>query len=74
MTTNELFEQAKAEVANLHKEETFILKDLFKGYEWKRIKQGDKSTLGTLFLNFARTEPGLQVDKKNNSPFYTKVL
>lgn len=74
MTTNELFEQAKAEIANLHKGETFSLKDLFKGYEWKRIKQGDKSTLGTLFLNFARTEQSLQVDKKNNNSFYTKVL
>lgn len=70
MSVNDLLEKAKDEIKNLQTNETFSLKDLFKGYEWKRIKQGDKSMLGTLFLNYAQCEPKIEVNKKNNSLIY----
>lgn len=73
MTVNELLETAKKETENLLPKEIFSLKDLFKGYEWKRIKQGEKSTLGTLFLNFAQSDHSIEIVKKNNGTIYRKI-
>ena len=67
MSVNELLEQAKVEIENLNEGETFVLKELFKGYEWKRIGQGDKSTLGVLFLNYAQQNPQIIVTKEKNT-------
>ena len=50
-TVNDLLEQAISETLNLNNNEVFLLKDLFKGYEWNRISRGDRLLLGTLFLN-----------------------
>ncbi len=63
MSVNELLEQAKNEIQYLNEHEVFVLKELFKGYEWKRISQGDKSTLGVLFLNYAQQNPQIIVTK-----------
>lgn len=55
-----LLSQAIKEVENgVQIDEEFLVKDLFKGYEWKRIPIKDRLLLGTLFLNF--------VNKKNGS-------
>lgn len=48
---NILLEEAIKETLNLEKGETFLLKDLFKGYLWNRIPRKDRILLGTLFLN-----------------------
>ena len=48
---NDLLSKAINETARLNKGETFIVRDLFKGYEWNRISRGDRLLLGTLFLN-----------------------
>ena len=53
---NDLLSQAIGESSNLNKGETFIVRDLFKGYEWNRISRGDRLLLGTLFLNYVNTE------------------
>lgn len=39
------------EVENLIHGETFLVRDLFKGYEWNRLSIGDRRSLGALFLN-----------------------
>lgn len=49
MSEAELLQVAICELAHVRPNETFILKDLFKGYEWNRIEQGMRSKLGTLF-------------------------
>lgn len=54
MDINFMLDKAIQELAQLNVGELFTVKDLFKGYEWNRIKQGDRSTLGTLFLNYAK--------------------
>ena len=46
------------EADNLFDGEEFLVKDLFKGYEWNRIPRKDRLLLGTLFLNY--------VNKTNN--------
>lgn len=52
---NELLDIAKSEMENLSPGEIFLLRDLFKGYEWNRISRSDRLLLGTLFLNYINT-------------------
>jgi len=39
------------EVEKINPGETFLVKDLFKGYEWNRLSIGDRRSLGSLFLH-----------------------
>lgn len=54
-TANDLLEQAIEETKCLHLNEIFLVRDLFKGYEWNRISRSDRLLLGTLFLNYVHT-------------------
>lgn len=42
---------AVKEVENLLSDEVFLVKDLFKGYEWNRLEIGERRSLGSLFLH-----------------------
>lgn len=55
-TVNELLDIAKRELDNIKSSEIFLVRDLFKGYEWNRISRSNRLLLGTLFLNFVKTE------------------
>jgi hypothetical protein len=52
---NALLEIAIHEISNVNSGEIFLLRDLFKGYEWNRISRSDRLLLGTLFLNYINT-------------------
>ncbi len=52
---NMLLEQALNETTNLKPGEVFLVKDLFRGYEWNRISRSERLLLGTLFLNYIKT-------------------
>ena len=52
---NELLELALKETGNLNDGEVFLVKELFKGYEWNQIPRKDRLLLGTLFLNHVNT-------------------
>lgn len=52
---NDLLIIAQNEINNVNVGEVFLLKELFKGYEWNRIKISDRLLLGTLFLNYVNT-------------------
>ncbi|MEA4986440.1 MAG: single-stranded DNA-binding protein [Anaerovorax sp.] len=54
-TVNELLDIAKRELINLKSGEIFLVRDLFKGYEWNRISRSDRLLLGTLFLNHIKS-------------------
>lgn len=54
---NELLELALRETENLNDGEVFLVKELFKGYEWNRIPRKDRLLLGTLFLNHVNRKP-----------------
>lgn len=47
---NVLPEKAVNETTELSDGEVFLLRDLFKGYEWNRILKSNRLLLGTLFL------------------------
>jgi hypothetical protein len=48
---DQLLAEALEETKNLEKGEVFLVKDLFKGYVWKRYGINERILLGTLFLN-----------------------
>lgn len=61
MDINIILEQAIKEISLIALGEKFMLKDLFKGYEWNRISQGDRRKLGMLFLNYIESQPQIEV-------------
>lgn len=65
---NDLLKKAVAETENIFNGEKFLLKDLFKGYEWNRISRSDRLLLGTLFLNYINTsEKNITAIEKTSS-------
>lgn len=52
---NNLLNLAINETDHIYIGEKFLLKDLFKGYEWNRIPRKDRLLLGTLFLNWVHS-------------------
>ncbi len=63
MITNEtcvdaLMDEAKEIVENLKTQEEFIVKELFRGFEWKRLPQGTRIRLGSEFLRYAKSVDG----------------
>ena len=58
---NQLLNSAVSELNKLNSNETFLVKDLFKGYEWNRIPRNSRLLLGTLFLNAVNADPDLGV-------------
>lgn len=59
-TLNELFDRAKRELTNVKSGKIFLVHDLFKGYDWNRISRSDRLLLGTLFLNYIKSN-GLEI-------------
>lgn len=53
---NDLLLQAKAELKNVPSGTTFLVRDLFKGYEWNNYPRNIRLVLGTLFLNYVENE------------------
>ncbi len=75
-TVNELLESAKAELINLLPGEIFLVRELFKGYEWNRISRSDRLLLGTLFLNYGKTSNGyiIPIEKTSSGQQKYSVL
>ncbi len=55
-TVNELLDMTKRELTNLKSGEIFLVRYPLKGYEWNRISRSDRLLLGTLFLNYTKTD------------------
>lgn len=68
MSVNNLLNYAINELNNLVPGTTFKVKDLFIGYYWNSISISERLTLGTLFLNFAKSNPGkISIEHKNSA-------
>ena len=74
---NDLLETAKEEIKNLDKGDMFVVKDLFKGYEWNKIARADRLRLGVLFLSWVQGDGKklLNIEEKTHSgqQYYTKL-
>lgn len=68
MDVDVLLERALYEIKFLKENEIFLVKDLFKGYEWNRIPVKDRLLLGTLFLHEVHKEriPVIAVEKTSS--------
>ena len=65
---NELLNIAIKETENLNQGEIFLVRDLFKGYEWNRISRSQRLLIGTLFLNYVNTSRNsIQAIEKTSS-------
>ena len=68
LNAKELLEITKEELKNINSEEIFLVRDLFKGYEWNRISRSNRLLLGTLFLNYIKsTDIGITPIEKTSS-------
>ncbi len=56
ITANDLLREAIQELDKVHSGDTFIVKDLFQGIRWNRFPRNERLLLGTLFLNYIKTE------------------
>ena len=52
----DLFETAKLTINDVEKNEEFIVKELFRGFEWNRIDKGNRTKLGSMFFIFSENE------------------
>lgn len=67
-TVNQLLEITKSEIKDLKSGEIFLVRDLFKGYEWNRIFRSERLLLGTLFINFVKnTDININIIEKTSS-------
>lgn len=65
-----LLERALNEIPNLNSKEKFLVKDLFKGYEWNRLSINERRNLGRFFFEESQNpylKNGTIVALKKNS-------
>ena len=74
MDVNFLLEIAIKETIYLKANEVFLLRELFKGYEWNRIERKDRLLLGTLFLNYVKSENSNKKILEKTSPGQQKYI
>ncbi len=64
----QLLNEALDEVKRIRQGENFLLKDLYKGYEWNRIPARHRSMLGSLFLEYIdKNDIGVKIIEKTSS-------
>lgn len=74
----ECLNKAIKEIPYLNSNEEFLIRDLFKGYEWNRLEIGDRRQLGSIFQNSVKNGElkGLVVMGKkstSNQQIYIKL-
>lgn len=63
-----LLSKAVAETKQLEQGEVFYVRDLFKGYKWNRIPRKTRIMLGTLFLNYVKSNScGIKPDENSTA-------
>lgn len=66
---NELLEHAKNSLKDLkHDDGEFVVRDLFRGFEWNRIGRGDRTKLGSMFLSYAEHEGASRIEPTEKTP------
>lgn len=66
---DELLKHAKQALQELtHDDGEFVLRDLFRGFEWNRIGRGDRTKLGSMFLFYAKNDGSLLIEPTEKTP------
>lgn len=70
-----LLKKAWKETKSLEVDESFILRDLFKGYKWNRLTVEQRAALGRMFLEHTKEKNSVNSTQKNssNQQMYVKV-
>ncbi|NMD72796.1 single-stranded DNA-binding protein [Bacillus sp. DNRA2] len=48
--------------------ENFVVKDLFRGFEWNRISRGNRTKLGSLFISYSYSEGKDLIERFGKTP------
>lgn len=64
----ELFDRARDSFSDVTSGESFLVKDLFRGFEWNRIAKGNRTKLRSMFLNYANYEASEAIDVLGKTP------
>ena len=67
-TLQDLQIMAVAAICEVETNEEFIVRDLFRGFEWNRIPKGYRTKLGSLFLNYAQGEGSSKLEILGKTP------
>lgn len=72
VTTNTSLEElliiSKDTLNELQTGEIFIVKELFRGFEWNRIAKGNRTKLGSMFFNYANNEGETIIEPLGKTP------
>lgn len=61
-TLQDLFEISKNTISDLKTNEVFIVKELFRGFEWNRISESSRAQLGSKFFNYANNDGNSHIE------------
>lgn len=67
-TLQDLFDAAVLSLVDVLPGEEFIVRDLFRGFEWNRIPRGDRTKLGSIFLAYAGRDGITLVETRGKTP------
>lgn len=74
---DELFHLAQESTKDVDSGEIFIVKDLFRGFEWNRIPVGNRTKLGSMYLRYAEKDGSEDIRPLDKTPQnqqkYTKI-
>jgi hypothetical protein len=63
-----LLSDAISTLDNLRSGEKFIVKDLFRGYEWNRIERANRTRLGSRFFYYAEHDGESYITPMGKTP------
>ena len=67
-TLNNLFDMAVEATRDVVPGETYIVRDLFRGFEWNRIQKGNRTKLGAMYFSYAKTEAPSEIESLGKTP------
>lgn len=67
-TLDELLILAKKATNELNAEEVYMVKDLFRGFEWNRIAKGNRTKLGAMYFAYSKNEGAGIIEPLRKSP------
>lgn len=65
---NELLDFAKESTKDVVTGEIFIVKDLFRGFEWNRIARGNRTKLGSMYLSYSKNGGINEIEALDKTP------
>lgn len=65
---DELFSITKDTITEVNSGEEFIVRDLFRGFEWNRIAKGNRTKLGAMVFSYANHEGSNIIEPLGKTP------